>query len=107
MGEAIGDRAGRISVRTGAMEAAQSYLEKCHVDEGISAGPYVFLEVSDGTKWQTEWSRSGHQGNDWVPASVDLSKYAGSTIKVRFRSVTGTSYQSDMAIDDIRVVGRP
>ena len=62
------------------------------------------VEVSeDCTNWTTVWSRSGNQGNLWLEAIVDLSAYVGSTISIRFRGVTGSSWSGDMAIDDISV----
>lgn len=45
---------------------------------------------------------SGNQGNQWLMAVVDLSGYTG-TVKLRFRGITGTSYTSDMAIDDFSI----
>lgn len=39
----------------------------------------------------------------WQTMTVDLSAYVGTTINVRLRSESGTSFTSDMAIDDIRV----
>ncbi|MGB0882313.1 MAG: S8 family serine peptidase [Vicingaceae bacterium] len=50
---------------------------------------------------------SGHQDQDWLIQNVPLSSYEGSVINLRFRGVTGFSYLSDMAIDDIRVTGDP
>ncbi len=45
--DAIGDRSGIISVRTGAMDCDESYLNDTYLDEGLPAGLYVTLEVSD------------------------------------------------------------
>ncbi|MGB3464913.1 MAG: GEVED domain-containing protein, partial [Cyclobacteriaceae bacterium] len=60
------------------------------------------LEASvDGTSWTELWSLTGNQGNSWNTANVSLSAYSGSTIKLRFRGTTGSSWQSDMAIDNI------
>ncbi|UCG15166.1 MAG: hypothetical protein JSV19_07690, partial [Phycisphaerales bacterium] len=63
------------------------------------------VEVSDDdcATWTTLWTLAGDQGNQWFPGLIDLSAYSG-TIKIRFRGVTGTSYTSDMAIDDIAVM---
>lgn len=46
---------------------------------------------------------SGDQGNQWVEGVVDLSAYAGQTIQVRFRGITGGTFASDMALDDISI----
>ena len=63
------------------------------------------LEVSDDNcaSWIPVWSLSGNQGDSWYEAVINLSTYSGSTIKVRFVGVTGSSYTSDMAIDYITV----
>ncbi|MEM7368884.1 MAG: S8 family serine peptidase [Bacteroidota bacterium] len=45
----------------------------------------------------------GSQGNDWFNSSIDLSAYAGSSITIRFRGITGGGFQSDIALDDISV----
>ena len=63
----------------------------------------MFLEVNSGSSWVQVWTMSGDQGNTWQTATVDLSAYDGSTIGIRFRGVTGSSFRSDMAIDDISV----
>lgn len=46
---------------------------------------------------------SGDQGSSWNIGAVDLSAYTGQDVKVRFRGVTGTSWESDISIDDIMV----
>ena len=37
-------------------------------------------------------------------ATIDLTAYAGQTIKLRFHATTGVDYRSDMAIDNISLV---
>lgn len=50
------------------------------------------------------WTLSGNQGNTWYDQTVDLTPFLGSNqVVVRIRAVTGTSYWSDMAIDDIEI----
>jgi chitodextrinase/uncharacterized Ntn-hydrolase superfamily protein len=64
------------------------------------------LTASDngGSSWTTLWSISGDQGNGWTnDQSVDLSAYAGSTVKLRFDATLGNGFASDMAIDDVRI----
>ena len=50
---------------------------------------------------------SGTQGNIWRRQRVDLSKYDGKTITIRFRATSGSGFRSDMAIDGIRITGQP
>ncbi len=61
------------------------------------------LEVStdDGNSWSSIWGQSGNLGNQWFSANVNLDMYTGSTLLLRFNGVTGTSYHSDMTVDDI------
>jgi len=50
------------------------------------------------------WSQSGQvqtsNGASWNQVLLDLTPYIGQTIKLRFSGTTGSSYRSDMAIDD-------
>ena len=63
------------------------------------------VEVSvDCVTWDNVWTLSGDQGNAWSEANVDLSVYAGSTITVRFVGTRGSSWPSDIAIDDISML---
>ena len=57
-----------------------------------------------GSSWTTLWSISGDQGNGWInDQSVDLSAFAGSTVKLRFDATLGNGFASDMAIDDVQI----
>jgi|GEM_PF-665096 len=72
---------------------------------GSSMG-VMHLDIFVDGAWQNDlWSLSGNQGNTWIQKTVNLSSYAGKTIKLRFRGVTGSSYTSDMAIDDFQMTG--
>ncbi|HAA20614.1 MAG TPA: hypothetical protein DCP28_18320, partial [Cytophagales bacterium] len=44
---------------------------------------------------------TGNQGNQWNSISVDLSTYAGSEIIVQFAAETGSTWQGDVAIDNL------
>jgi len=44
----------------------------------------------------------GDQGNAWHKASVNLNNYRAIT-KVRFRAIKGSSFGSDIAIDDVKI----
>ncbi len=63
------------------------------------------LEASTnaGTSWVSLWSLSGNQGNQWNAVSVDLSSYLGQTVSLRFVGTTGSSWSSDVAIDDLEL----
>jgi len=45
--EAIGEKSGVISVRTGAMECDKEYLSSTYLDEKLPEGVYSYFEVSD------------------------------------------------------------
>ncbi|KAB0664102.1 transporter substrate-binding domain-containing protein [Oryzomonas japonica] len=45
--EAIGDTSGVIAVTTGCMDCDAGYLKDTWLDEDITAGPYVYLEIAD------------------------------------------------------------
>ena len=45
--DAIGEREGLITIRTGVTQCDRAYLSQCYVDDNLPAGNYVFLEVID------------------------------------------------------------
>ena len=63
----------------------------------------IDLEIStdNGTTWTSIWSQSGNKGNSWLSASIDLSAYVGGSVQLRFNRVTGSTWQADIAIDDV------
>ena len=65
----------------------------------------IDLEISDddGATWASIWDESGNKGNSWLSASVDLSAYAGSGVRLRFNRVTGGTWKADIAIDNISI----
>lgn len=67
----------------------------------------LHLDVStDGATWTNDVMPVivGDQGNNWLQAIVDLSAYAGQSVQIRFRGITGNGFESDMAIDDVLVL---
>ncbi|GGG12858.1 hypothetical protein GCM10011344_11920 [Dokdonia pacifica] len=70
---------------------------------GSSNGGSIALEISDddGANWTAIWTQTGNQGNQWNTVSLDLSSYAGIGIQLRFNRITGGTWQSDVAIDNI------
>jgi PAS domain S-box-containing protein len=45
--EAIGDKSGIIAITTGCLECGRDYLKDVWLDENISEGLYVYLEIAD------------------------------------------------------------
>lgn len=72
-----------------------------------SAVGTIDLEASadNGASWSSIWSRSADQGSAWNAADVDLSAYAGGTVLLRFNGVSGSSWQGDIAIDNLEITG--
>jgi Zn-dependent metalloprotease len=72
---------------------------------GASAMGSLALEAStnNGVSWTSIWSKSGNQGDSWKSASIDLASYSNGTVKLRFNGVTGTTWQGDMAIDNLSI----
>ncbi len=64
------------------------------------------LEVSTdlGNSWTSLWNLSGTQGNQWNQVSVNLDAYVGQSINLRFVGITGSSWRSDIAIDDLELI---
>ncbi|MCF8219324.1 MAG: T9SS type A sorting domain-containing protein [Bacteroidales bacterium] len=66
------------------------------------------VDIYDGTTWhQGVWSKSGEQhssGSDlWTKVAIDITAYKDADTKIRFRGITGSSYASDMSLDDVKV----
>ena len=71
---------------------------------------YVALEVSedDGLNYNTEIIINDDSQNTWKSANdIDLSAYDGKIVLIRFRGVTGSSWSSDMALDNINIEADP
>ncbi|KAA3623922.1 MAG: HYR domain-containing protein, partial [Bacteroidetes bacterium] len=82
-------------------KSSATFFFRYHMFGGTMGSLYLQIRVNGSSTWTTVWSRSGNQGNSWQLANVDLNAYLGSTIQLRFRGVTGSSFRSDMAIDDL------
>ncbi|MCP4249645.1 MAG: hypothetical protein GY778_21605, partial [bacterium] len=72
----------------------------------------VDASTDDCLSWNTELSIVGEQHSastdPWLYAVVDLGDYTGATdLRIRFRGVTGASFNGDMAIDDMSVFNGP
>ena len=65
----------------------------------------ISLEVStnNGVNWTSIWNESGNKGNTWFAENINLSSYVNKTIQLRFSSVTGTTWQADIALDNIQL----
>lgn len=66
----------------------------------------VQVSIDGGSTWSSDvWGLSGNQGDEWKQAVVALAPYVSqSNVSFRFKAVTGSSYTSDMAIDEVALV---
>ncbi len=62
------------------------------------------VDVYDGTNWYLdEFKVGGNQGNQWKKGLVDLTRFQGDVIKLRFTGRTGGLWDTDIALDDINI----
>jgi PKD repeat protein len=45
----------------------------------------------------------GDQGSNWLELKISLANFTGKTVNVRFRGITGSSWSSDIALDDFSI----
>ncbi len=66
----------------------------------------IDLEISDddGASWTSIWNSTGNQGNSWLTANVSLNAYTGGSVQLRFNRLTGSTWQADIAIDDVSLI---
>lgn len=64
----------------------------------------LHLDINQGGIWINDLIPPivGDNGDVWQQQIVDLTPYAGNTIKLRFRGITGVGFRSDIALDDIQ-----
>lgn len=72
-----------------------------HMNGTAMGNLIVQTSTNDGSTWTNAWSISGSQGNSWNSVSVDLPSSNG--VQVRFNGTTGSSWSSDIAIDNVSV----
>ncbi len=68
----------------------------------------VDISTNGGTSYTNLWTKTGNQQftqtDPWFEANIDLTAYANmSNIVIRFQGITGTSFYSDMAFDDVEI----
>ncbi|MGB0182574.1 MAG: fibronectin type III domain-containing protein [Schleiferiaceae bacterium] len=63
--------------------------------------------VDSTQTWDTYFTKSGNQGNQWLFEEVDLSGFAGDTIVLRWSATKGNGAQGDIAIDEVVVEDQP
>jgi GEVED domain/Subtilase family/Bacterial surface protein, Ig-like domain/MAM domain, meprin/A5/mu/Secretion system C-terminal sorting domain/Fibronectin type III domain len=83
-------------------ETSATFSFKYHMYGATDMGT-IDLEASNdnGATWTSIWSQSGNKGNSWLTADIDLAAYIGGSVQLRFNRVTGSTWQADIAIDDV------
>jgi hypothetical protein len=62
---------------------------------------HVDLSNDDGANWTEIWRLDEQRDDQWHEAVVSLAEYFQSPILLRFKGITGSTYRSDIAIDDV------
>lgn len=77
---------------------------------GVNMGTLnVDISTDNGITYPTNlWTQTGQvqglSGEPWVTEILDLSAFIGQTVRLRFNSIRGTGFTSDMAVDDISII---
>ena len=80
-----------------------------YIEKGFDTGEYLSLDISTdgGSSWTYDVRRldgNVDTENSWHGESVDLSSFASSDLKIRFRSYVSSS-KEDANIDKVKIVG--
>ena len=72
--------------------------------QGNSMGE-LHVDILHNGKWLRDVVSplSGDQGGQWQKWTIDLSTFQGQTINLRFRAISGSSWTSDIAVDDFEI----
>lgn len=63
------------------------------------------VQASTGGAYSTIFTQSGNQGAAWQTANVSLAAYAGNDLQLRLVVDTTSSWQGDIAVDDLEISG--
>lgn len=64
----------------------------------------VQLSVDGGSSWtESVWQMAGDQGNNWYAASIDLSPYSSSQLRIRVVATSGNGHRGDIGIDALEI----
>ena len=66
----------------------------------------LHVDLFDGSDWIEDIipSINAENDNQWKILTVDLRPYTNSSVLIRLRGVTGNGFESDLAIDDIKLI---
>lgn len=72
---------------------------------GSAVGSLNLEATTDGINWTSIWSRTADQGSAWNDGTVNLNAYSSTTVKLRFKATSGSSWQGDICVDQLKVDG--
>ncbi|NER13142.1 T9SS type A sorting domain-containing protein [Leptobacterium flavescens] len=84
-------------------ESQATYTFRYHMTGNAVGVLRLEASTDNGGTWTEIWSQTGDQGANWNDASVNMNAYAGGTVRLRYRGTSGSSWQGDMAVDDINL----
>ena len=68
----------------------------------------LYVEANGTQVWSITGGQQAAQGDAYIQVKVDLSAYAGDClVNLRIGGVTGGTWESDMAIDDVQICDAP
>ena len=74
-------------------------------EDSTCSGDKAELIISNGTAQEALWTlilcSNNYESNNWMAKSVDVSRFAGKTISILFRSQTNAQGPSELVIDDV------
>ncbi|MBN2037373.1 MAG: T9SS type A sorting domain-containing protein [Chitinispirillaceae bacterium] len=75
-----------------------------HMFSADNAMGDLYLDINvDGTWKNDVLHLTGDHGDEWIKQTVDLNNHKGDRVLFRFRGITGSSWCSDIGIDDFRI----
>ena len=78
----------------------------CHMFSREGRMGELWIDVFGNGQWNDSvLYLTGNHKDSWFKQSIDLAKYKGSQVQLRFRVLTGTDYDSDICIDDFLISG--
>lgn len=76
---------------------------QCHMF-GSTMGSLTISVIDQVTNQRSMvFTQAGDQGDQWILATADLSSFIGRKVKIEIEGLTGVSYRSDIAIDEVKV----
>ncbi len=85
---------------------AASFSFSYHMYGAADMGSIALEASADGgASWTSIWSETGNKGNSWQNANIDLAAYTGASVQLRFNRITGSTWQADIAIDNVSLTG--